>query len=71
MFERIHLLEINLSGETITDKNYLALGQLPFFARHPLLKTKNPIRHVSDNSIQYRILPYRTNQIFTGASDDC
>ena len=29
MFERIHLLEIDLSGETITDKNYLALGQTP------------------------------------------
>ena len=43
MFERIHLLEIDLSGETITDKNSL-WDKLPFFARHPLLKTKNSIR---------------------------
>ena len=44
MFDHLHLLEINLSGETITDKNYLALGQTPLLRGHPLLKTKNSIR---------------------------
>ena len=60
MFERIHLLEINLSGETITDKNYLALGQTP------LLREASPAENKEFYQDMYRTTPYNIEYSLTG-----
>lgn len=60
MFDHLHLLEINLSGETITDKNYLALGQTP------LLREASPTENKEFYQDMYRTTPYNIEYSLTG-----